>query len=199
MEEKQISEQESLLLIQQMIDRARSSIIDKGTWPIYWGALIAFCSLTLYAEIKLGKFLPFDIFLLTLPALVIQIIIIAYNKRKNKGKPKPVGQSQKAIMLTWTAFAIGMILISFSKGGNSPIVYFVLYGTPTFVTGALINFRPMTIGGIICWLCAILVIVLNISSATNLLLVAICAIFAWLIPGIILRRRYLRAKQANHV
>ncbi len=195
MEEKEISENESLRIIQQMIERARNSIIDKGTWPIYWGAIITFCSLFLLAEIKVQKFLPFDIFMITIPAMVVQIIIIIY--QKSKGKVRPVGLYQKAIAYVWIAFAVSMLLISFTPGGNSPVVYFVLYGIPTFATGGIVNFKPMTIGGIICWICALIVIFFKVDSTIKVLLVAICSISAWLIPGIILRRRYLRVKRGN--
>lgn len=199
MEEKQITEKESLLIIQQMIDRARNSIIEKGTWPIYWGALITFCSLVLFVEHQLHKFLPFDIFLLTILALIIQIIIIAYHRSKTKGKPKSIGPAQKTITYIWSAFAVSMLLVSFAPGGNSPVVYFVLYGIPTFVTGTVVNFKPMTIGGIICWACALVVILFKIDPSMRMLLTAICAMSAWLIPGIILRRRYLRLRKAGDV
>lgn len=200
MEEKELTEKDSLLLIQQMIGKARNSIIEKGTWPIYWGALITFCSLFTFVEIKTGKvIIPFSIFWLTLPALVIQIGIIIYQKSKNNSKPKSVGLSQKAIQYVWIAFTVSMILVPFSPTGNSPIVYFVLYGIPTFVTGGVVNFRPFTIGGIICWICALITIIFKVESSYNLLLVAVCAISAWLVPGIILRRRYLGMKKAGNV
>ncbi|MFT4205036.1 MAG: hypothetical protein QM610_14120 [Chitinophagaceae bacterium] len=199
MEEKEISEQESLRIIQQMIDKARNSIIDKGIWPIYWGALITFCSLVLFIEIRLQKFLPFEIFFITLPALAVQIAIIVYQRRKSKGKPKAAGQCEKAISLVWIAFTVAIMLVSFVPGGSNPVVFFVLYGMPTFVTGALVDFKPMAIGGILCWLCALAVLVFKISPATDLLLVALCATSAWLIPGIIMRRRYLRWKKKGNV
>lgn len=199
MEEKQITEKESLLIIQQMIDRARNSIVDKGTWPIYWGTVITFCSLVLFVEIRLQKFLPFDIFLLTIPAFLLQLGIIFYQKTRKKENPRPVGLSQRAITYVWAAFAISMFLVAFARGGNNPVVYFALYGIPTFVTGGIINFKPMTIGGIVCWLCALVSISFTINGSTNVLLVAVCAISAWLIPGIILRRRYLRTKRNSNV
>lgn len=199
MEEKPITEIESFQIIQQMIDRAKGSVIEKGTWAIYWGTLITFCSMATYFAIRFNIHLPFDIFLITIPAMVIQIGTIIYQKRKNRKKPKSIGQCQKAIKLIWLAFTISILLVAFAPNGVPTIVFFVLYGIPTFVTGALIDFKPLTIGGIVCWVCAIAFIFFRFSSATNLLLVAICATFAWLIPGIIMRRRYLRWKKNGNV
>lgn len=196
MEEKEISEIEGLAIIQQMIDRAKNSFVEKGTWPIYWGTLITFCSLFKYGEIKLQKFIPFDIFLLTFPALLIQIGIIIYQKKKNRDKPKSVGLSQLAINYVWAAFMVSMMLVSFTPQGNSPVVYLVLYGIPTFVTGGVVKFKIMIFGGIVCWICALSILIFKLQGPTTLLFAATSAVFAWLIPGIVLRRRYLRTKKA---
>ena len=45
---------------------------------------------------------------------------------------------------------------------------------------------------IICWVCSIASY--NINFTNGLLLMALSATSAWLIPGIILRRRYLKLK-----
>ncbi len=45
MQEKPLTEQESLMIIQQMINRAKSDFVDTGIGPILWGAVITFCSL----------------------------------------------------------------------------------------------------------------------------------------------------------
>ena len=198
MEERQITETESLLIIQQMIDRARNSIIEKGTWAIYWGTLITVCSLVLYIEIRMNKFLPFDIFFVAIPALLIQIGIIVNNRRKNNGKPRAVSLCQKAIAYIWTTFAICMFLTPFSKS-NSTCIYWILYGIPTFTTGLLIGFTPFIVGGIICWLCVLVNYVFKVDVASQVLLTAVCAFFAWLIPGIIMRRRYARIRKSENV
>jgi hypothetical protein len=63
-----------------------------------------------------------------------------------------------------------------------------MYGIPTFITGGVFKFKPMIFGGLICWVLAIASMYTDI--AVDMLFMAACGLFAWLIPGIILWRRY---------
>jgi hypothetical protein len=69
----------------------------------------------------------------------------------------------------------------------SPL-FLLLYGFPTFVTGAAFKFRPMLWGGILCWVCCVATIYTTIK--VDLLLTAVSAIMAWLVPGIFMEREY---------
>jgi hypothetical protein len=81
----------------------------------------------------------------------------------------------------------------------SPL-FLLLYGLPTFITGAACKFKPMLWGGIFCWVCCITAIFTSIKI--DLLLTAASAIMAWLIPGILMEREYRVYKKeqaASHV
>ncbi len=71
----------------------------------------------------------------------------------------------------------------------------IIYGIPTFTTGYARRFKPMIIGGIACWVFSILS-VFAIVPYGNLYLAA-SAQLAWFIPGLILRKRYLKAQKEN--
>ncbi len=78
--------------------------------------------------------------------------------------------------------------------------FLLLYGLPTFITGAACKFRPMLWGGLFCWVCCIISIFTTIKI--DLLLTAASAIMAWLIPGILMEREYRIYKKqqaAGHV
>jgi hypothetical protein len=66
--------------------------------------------------------------------------------------------------------------------------FLMLYGFPTFITGAACKFRPMLWGGILFWLCCIAALYTGIKI--DLLLVAASAIIAWVIPGILMEKEY---------
>lgn len=74
----------------------------------------------------------------------------------------------------------------------SPL-FLLLYGMPTFVTGFSMKFRPMIIGGILCWVCCIIAILTTVKI--DLLLTAFSAVLAWFIPGIIMEKDYRKAKR----
>jgi hypothetical protein len=74
----------------------------------------------------------------------------------------------------------------------SPL-FLILYGMPTFVTGVSMKFKPMIWGGVLCWICCIIAIYTTVKI--DLLLTAFSAVFAWLIPGIIMETDYRKAKR----
>jgi hypothetical protein len=214
-ENEPLSEKQSLELITQMINKARNAYYDTGIAAIMWGAVIAICSLVKLSEIHFGFDLPFDIYLLTLVAVVPQIFISI--KEKKQRVVKLYDDPMQDYL--WLAFGIGiflMVLIVNSvayawqpvsedykvlAGKESGFhwyeyispLFLVLYGLPTFVTGAGCKFKPMLWGGILCWVCCIITIYSTIKI--DLLLTALSAICAWFIPGIILKNEYAKAKR----
>lgn len=196
MEEKNITEQESLAIIDEMIQRAKNSYIDNGIVPLFWGVLITFCSLFLYCEIKFKFDIHFDIFLL---ALIACLPSIYYSLRNRKAKGF-VSHTDITMRAVWGTFLIGIFFGSWynSASQSSHIPYFIfMYSVPTYITGVVCKFKPMTIGGIIVWVLAF--ISCKVSTPNNLLLMAASATVAWLIPGIILRRSYLRLMKRGNV
>ena len=191
-EQKPLTEKESLELIASMISKAKNSYIDSGVGPLYWGVLITFCSLMNYVEVTLQFNIGFDIWLIALFALIPQVL---YGIRSKKQK-KFTAHEESIMNFVWSTFAISMFLLSFYNGvahpAHSTALYMMVYGIPTFITGGIRKFKPMIIGGIVCWVCSLTS--LYTSFPNTLLLMTVSSISAWLIPGIILRRRYLKLK-----
>jgi hypothetical protein len=213
-EEQQLSEQESLRLISQMINKAKNSFHDTGIGPVLWGSVIAFCSLVTYARLHFGFKLPFDIWLLTLAAILPQIIISYREKKMRRAKT----YNDDAIDYIWLCFGISIFLVShinavfinklveiykayeaatgkwpdFGLSSYSSSLMLLLYGFPTVITGAIMKFKPMLWGGIACWLCCIISVYTPMK--TDMLLTAFAAVVMWLIPGIILWGKYKKRK-----
>jgi hypothetical protein len=64
----------------------------------------------------------------------------------------------------------------------------MLYGIPTFLSGVVMQFKSLKIGGIACWILALLSAF--ISPVYGLLLLAAGMVAAWIIPGYLLRKKY---------
>jgi hypothetical protein len=214
MQEKPISEKESLVLITQMINKAKNSYHDTGLSAMLWGAVIIVCSLVRFAEIRFDFELPFDIYLLTIAAIVPQVIISIREKKSRQVR----SYDDQYMDYIWLGFGISIMLMIFvlnmmgaswqpvakeflNETGRAPgfqlyeyisPLFLILYGIPTFVTGTACKFRPMLWGGLVCWIACI------ISSFTpiqaDLLLVAFSSLVAWFIPGIIMMKDYKAAK-----
>jgi hypothetical protein len=209
LEEKQLTEKESLALITQMISKAKDSYHDTGVGAMMWGAVVAICSLVKLSEIHFDYRLPFDIYLLTLVAVIPQIFITIREKKERKVK----SYDDAFMDYLWLGFGICIFLMIFivnavfhglqplaaeyrALGGQSGFrlseyiasLFLVLYGMPTFVTGAACKFKPMLWGGLLCWVCCVLAIFTSIKI--DLLLTAFSAVAAWFIPGLIMEKEY---------
>lgn len=212
--EKPMSEKESLDLITMMINKAKDSYYDTGVGAMMWGIVIVVCSLVRLAELQFHFRLPFDIYWLTFIAVIPQIIISMREKKMRKVK------SYDDIYLdyVWTGFGICIFLLiviinvvgnaigtengeiaAIGSHGNFKFyeyiasMFLLLYGLPTFITGAACKMKAMFWGGILCWVCC--VIALFTPFKIDLLLIAFAALVAWLIPGILMQRGYRKAKK----
>lgn len=215
--EKQMTERESLQLITSMINRAKQSFHDTGVGAMMWGSVVAICSLVKLSELQFGFRLPFDIYLLTLVAIIPQVWLTIREKRQRRAR----SHDDAFMDYIWLAFGISIFLMVhvinivfryqapmleayYALPGEQPRagfyefvspLFLILYGMPTFITGAACKFKPMLWGGLFCWACSIVTVYSQIK--VDLLLTALSAILAWLIPGILLEREHRLAKKAQ--
>lgn len=217
MEEKQLTEKESLLIIQQMISRAKNEFVDTGIGPILWGAVITFCSIVQALKIKFDFDFPFDVWMLALFAIVPQIFISIKESKERKAK----GWDEDMLSYVWICFGIGVFVINLINNVMAhtlnPILeeytkltgksttnlwsyassyLLFVFGFPTIVTGAARKFKIMLAGGIFCWASAIAAAFT--PTYVDFILMAFSAALAWLIPGILIRKKYLK-QQNSHV
>lgn len=189
-DEKIMTEQESLALITSMISKAKNSYIDSGIGPLFWGILITFCSLCTWYEVTFQYDPGFDIWTISLIGLVPQAYFSIRNRRNKNFK----SHNETMMNYVWGTFTVCIFMLSFythkTHAPNSIALYMMVFGIPTFITGGICKYRPMLIGGLICWCCSIGTY--YTSFANGMLLMALSATAAWLVPGIILRRRYLK-------
>jgi len=199
MEEKEtLSNEESLALITEMISRAKSDYVETGISALLWGTITTFCAVLTFANYWWQQNWINYIWFLSLFAVIPQILISIRESKIRKLK----AYSDDAIGGVWISFGICIFLLSFwlsvapNPGwGNTNSLYLILYGIPTFTSGYARRFKPMIFGGIACWIFSIASIYMLYPY--SMLLLAAGAQLAWFIPGLILRKKYLTAKQQN--
>ena len=193
--EQTLTGEQSLELITSMIKQARNDYYDTGISALLWGSVIIFCSLATYANHWL-KWVALDyIWFLTCVAFVPQVII-SIREAKHRGYKS---YQSDLIGGIWLSYAIAIFLFSYlayalNIANNAPI-YLTLFGIPTFASGYGSRFRPMIVGGLACWILAVLAVYIPYPNV--LFLMASGALLAWFIPGLLLRRRYLKAKRQH--
>jgi hypothetical protein len=73
----------------------------------------------------------------------------------------------------------------------------LLFAMPTIITGVVQKFWPMIIGAIITYL--FFIISIYTRNPIDQLMMGVAGLVNWLIPGLILRKNYLKARNKAHV
>ncbi|MGB8193655.1 MAG: hypothetical protein WCF67_17115 [Chitinophagaceae bacterium] len=189
----EFSPQQSLAVIQSMIETARNQFSENGHLYLLWGWVVFVCSLAQFVLMNYFKYEHhYIVWMLTWAAFIYQFIYIARTRKKDKVKT----YADRMIGYVWVAFVVLMFLFGFLFGREMGDEYYKLmspgflslYGMPTFLSGIILRFRPLVIGGIGCWVLA--VTSSYIPYEYQLLLLSAAMVVAWIIPGYLLRTKY---------
>ncbi|OLY91351.1 hypothetical protein SAMN05444008_12165 [Cnuella takakiae] len=227
MSEQQLSQQESLQLITEMIQKAKKSIHETGTSSILWGSAIAVCGLVNFAERQWQFSIGFDVWLLAMIAIIPQVWISVRESRERKVRT----HTQVVLNNVWIVYGLSIFALVFyfnivpgvterllaesgsqvfarntTTGIETPFRSFIassgsllllLYAIPTLITGLTHRFKPMIIGAVLCY--GFFIASLFTDTRLDMLFNGLAAICNWLIPGLILRSLYLKEKAGRNV
>lgn len=191
MEEKVLTEKESLALITGMISKAKNHYHESGSSALLWGFTNVTVFVLVYLQIKAWIHLPFNPFWLMGVAIILQVFF----SWKERGAKKTVTFKDEAHYYVWIAFGISILILTVA-GGFSDIGYIVmpvmllLFGIPTFISGCIKKFKPLIAGAIVCWVLSTISFFFRENEI--FLFLALAAFCAWVIPGFILRRNYYK-------
>lgn len=218
-----LSEKESLLLITDMIQKARTSYHDTGISPLLWGSAVFIASFTNFLQLQFSFKLPFDIWLIVLFAIAPQVFISIRELKFKKFK----SHTDVAVDAVWIIYAITLFGLIFYQNsvpaasvklmhaqgwqmlkhpltGSTPdevllpfapsftSIFLLIYALPTLATGIIKQFKPMIIGAVITYV--LFIISCYTDTRIDMLLSGFTALACWFIPGIILRKRYLKQR-----
>ena len=188
--EKQMTREESLSIISGMINNAKNRFSETGTLYLLWGFVIFICCITQF--IMLHFFNNKNAYYVWYLIWIVAIYQFYYLFKKRK-REKVKTYTDEIIGFVWLtfiicSFIIVYILINHNAFNAINACVLVMYGMPTFLSGIILRFKPLKIGGIICWILSIGAMFTTYQY--QLLLLALAVIAAWIIPGFILRTKY---------
>ena len=191
--EEQFSPQESFAVIQNMIETAKNQFSENGHLYLLWGWVVFICSVSQFILLSVYHYqYHYMVWVLTWVVFIYQIFYLVKEKRRAKVRT----YSGNIIGFIWMVFVILMFLFAYLFGqyfGDayykmmSPI-FLALYGMPTFLSGIILKFKPLVVGGVGCWVLSI--IALYIPYDYQLLLCSAAMVIAWIIPGYMMRAKY---------
>ena len=191
--EKEFSPEESLQLIESMINRAQDKFAEDGQMYLLWGWVVFICSLSQFILLHFFHS-PYHymVWMLSWILLIYQVYYI----RKKRSQQRVRTYTGYIIGYVWITFAIVIFLLGFLIGRLTTGEYYshinpiilAIYGMPVFLSGIILRFRPLIIGGIGCWLlCIVTTFITNYDY--QFLMIPLAMIIAWIIPGYLLRAK----------
>ncbi len=185
--EDNFSPQDSLKLIHSMINNAKANLRSNRIYFLLWGwvSFIAIIS-QFILKVALRYERHYLVWLVTIPAVIITIVY-SMRTQKSHAVKTYVGESMSNL---WTGIGISFfilsLIISSSKGGwNNAWPFFILfYGLGTFISGRILQFYPLVVGGIFNWALGIASIYVDFDY--QLLLAAAAILTSYIIPGFLL-------------
>jgi len=194
MNEENFDPKQSLLLIESMINRAKDKFAEDGSMYLLWGWVVFVCSLTQFVLMHFFKY-PYH-YIVWFASWIVVIYQVLYIRKKIKQR-RVRTYTGYILGYVWLTFLIVIFLLAFLIGrlteGDyyshiSPILL-TIYGIPIFLSGIILRFKPLVIGGIGCWILAIAAMLIG-NYDYQFLLIPLAMIIAWIIPGYLLRAKY---------
>ena len=180
---------EKLDVIYSMIENSKIRIRENAFFYLLWGWLVLFASLSHFIMMKYGIFYSFLAWPVIMTAGGVISAVAGVRMGKRAGYRTHI---DTAVIYLWYGFFFALLVIlAFAIGGKiqweiTNALIIVMYGLGTFVSGGILKFKPLIIGGISCWIIALGAFF--VPGHYMLLLVALSIIISYLVPGYLLRR-----------
>lgn len=189
MSEKNFTAEQSLQLIQSMITKTKQDMSDNSIYFLVWG-WIAFIACT--GQFILKHFVHYEKHYQVWFLILLGVVFSIYQGRKDGKQERArthIGDSMKYL---WMGMGISFFVLSMilSKIGWDTAVFpffIMMYGLGTFISGNILQFKPLIAGGIIAWILAIAAAFVHYDY--QMLFGAAAILFSYILPAYLLRAR----------
>jgi len=195
--ETKMTEQESLQLITRMVQQAQNNFQKgAGNLMIFWGYLVAFTALLNFVLAYLGN-KSCLVWFLMIPGWLVTYFMLKKIDRTAMVKT----HVERIYNSIWAAFGISIVILQFvfwamyyyfgatvQFNMMAPVIL-IFCGSSQFISGMVYRFRPYTNGGYIFWLGAIVCLIILPKVPFHFLVLTICMVFAYIIPGLKLNKK----------
>jgi Flp pilus assembly protein TadB len=198
MEEKKFSGEESLQLIQRMIQTAKDEHREKGDGWLIWGWLLFGASVgsVVLSYAQLGRYIGY----LWLGMLAVGLIVYAWGHLLKQRQEKVHTYVHELLNKIESGFFISLFAIVASSYITKSVFsfgyFYILYAFWMFIHGSAIRFRPLIVGAWVNWIGALAIFWVD-SFRYDMMISAVAVLVGYLIPGYMLRADYRKKMQSS--
>ncbi len=189
-----MTEQESLQVIQQMIQSAKQEFHDKSFYYLLWGWLVFLASIGQFVLMSMDFAHPEIVWMLMPLGGVITMIYGRKEKRHEKVKTYFDEFNKHALV----AFLVSLFIVLGSQQKlqiNCYPMLIMVYGGWLYISGGALRFKALMVGGMINWILAVACFFVDFKI--QLLLLAAAVLLGYIIPGYMLKMRYQKTLVTN--
>jgi hypothetical protein len=197
--DQQMTGEQSLEIIQQMIAQAKTNITDSGFGWLLWGTMIFLTCISTYIFIDIGSeniFLGWNIFGL------ITVILLTYDiiKHKKKQARTYVDDLLKLVDIGFIICLFTIIIsINVAVSPNSGFGFFLMiFAFLMLIKGGVVKSNSLIIGAVVNWAGAIAIFI-NKEFRYDMLIMAAAVLIGYIIPGLQLRSNYRKSRHGNNI
>lgn len=195
MKKEELTHEESLVVIQRMVDIAKNKIDESGSHFLLWGVLVILASTTQYIMIESNYAdLSYWVWFI-MPLVGVKIAFIYEYKRRKKAPTKT--KFDKIYNALWLGLGITLalsIFLSVSLKVNPIPFILLLVGLAIFVSGAIFRFNPLIVSALVFWTASM--VCLKFEQHHQLVINAVALFLGYIIPRVLL---YAKAKKERYV
>lgn len=179
-----LTAQESLDIITSMIREAKGNMKRNGFYFLLWGWVIIAANLGMYVLEKIGYKHFYVVWAITIPAWIISLV---RGYRQGKAERNTTHLDTVSMWL-WLTFGVTIFtLVAFGSKINYQLnpVILTISSIPTFLSGVVIRFKPLVMGGISFWIFGIISFLM--PSDIQPLVGAVAILCGYIVPGYLLK------------
>jgi len=186
MSDKELTKEESLELITEMIGQAKRNFARGGSFYfLLWGWVVMLANIGHYILTVIDYSMPYIVWAATIPAGIASMV---YGARIEK-RMKVRSHLDRMYGFIWLGVFIGVVIILYFMANvnyNVNAIILTFAGLGTFLSGLMLRFSPLVIGGFALWISSI--IAFNLPPNDQYLVGAVGILAGYLIPGYLLKR-----------
>jgi len=179
-----LTTQQSLDIITKMIRQAHGNVKKNSVYLILWGLVVALANLGMFVLMWMEYPMPYLVWLITVPAWILSIYI-SYRHGKNAVARSHFDRINAILWYSYGVIIFTIIVFGYKINFQLNPIILLVSAIPAFVSGTIIKFRPLAIGGILLWIFGILCFL--VGGPWQYLIGAVAVTSGHLVPGLMLR------------
>lgn len=189
-----MNEQESILIIKRMIDDSKQNIKAQSPFYLLWGVLVFISAFVEYYLYVVAEW-PGHWYVWPVMSVIggVGSGVIGRRQEKKSTVRTFIDRAMNYFWGGWVILFITTIIWSVVAQVSWALIFTIIiafYGVGTFISGGILRFKPLLIGGLVSLGIAIICLALGVYKDFPNMLIALAfsILVSYLIPGFLLRK-----------